>query len=223
MIQAVIFDMDGLLIDSEPLWYRSELAVFRGVGVPIELADCLRTTGLRIDEVVEYWYQRHPWQGPSRAEVVAQIIDRVVALIASQGVAKPGIDHALRFFLDRNVPVALASSSTYRIIQTVLERLELADAFRLIYSAEEEPYGKPHPGVYLSTARKLEVHPTHCLALEDSLNGVLAAKAARMACIAIPDPYEGHSPKFAIADAILPSLDKLEPDLWARLNLPESR
>jgi mannitol-1-/sugar-/sorbitol-6-/2-deoxyglucose-6-phosphatase len=78
--------------------------------------------------------------------------------------------------------------------------------------------GKPHPGVYLTTAKKLAVSPQNCLALEDSLNGVLAAKAAQMKCIAIPEPLQYHNPKFAIADVILKSLQELDNELWDQIN-----
>ena len=113
--------------------------------------------------------------------------------------------------------VALASSSAYRVIRAVVERLGLADAFDLIYSAEEEEYGKPHPGVYLTTAHRLGVAPTRCLAVEDSLNGVLAAKAARMKCVAIPEAEARHDPRFAIADTVLDSLNGFDAVTWKEL------
>jgi len=94
------------------------------------------------------------------------------------------------------VPVALASSSPYAVIEAALDRLGLTEAFRCVYSAEEEPYGKPHPGVYLTAARKLGVAPEACCAIEDSPNGVLAAKAAKMTCVAVPDRMMAGDPRF---------------------------
>ena len=89
--------------------------------------------------------------------------------------------------------------------------------FEKIYSAQEEEYGKPHPAVYISAAKRLNVAPVECLAIEDSFNGVLAAKAAKMKCIAIP--YEGvrHDRRFAIADVSLDSLMQIDLDVWRRV------
>ena len=99
----------------------------------------------------------------------------------------------------------------------MLNRLGLTGEFECVYSAEEEGYGKPHPGVYLTTAGKLGVGPTECLAVEDSLNGVLSAKSARMKCVAVPDREQRGDSRFSIADAVLDSLEEVGEELWARL------
>jgi sugar-phosphatase len=117
------------------------------------------------------------------------------------------------------VRVALASSSAYRLIRAVTERLGLADSFDCVYSAEEEEYGKPHPGVYLTAARRLGVAPTQCLAVEDSFNGVLAAKAARMKCVAVPEPAQRRDPRFCIADVVLDSLAGVGVEVWRALDV----
>ena len=114
--------------------------------------------------------------------------------------------------------INLASSSSSRIIQAALKKLNLTDTFVQVYSAESEILGKPHPGVYLTTAKKLGLPPQSCLALEDSLNGVLAAKAAQMQCIAIPEASQQDNPKFAIADCILKSLEDLNDSVWNSFN-----
>lgn len=217
MINAVIFDMDGVLLDSEPFWQESQIAVFAQVGLTITHEMCLATMGLRIDEVVDYWRRKHGLQNAPPGELEARIIDGVVQRILQRGEAKEGVLHALSFFRSREVKVALASSSAYRIIRAVLDRFQLGDKFDCVYSAEEEPYGKPHPGVYLTTAQKLAVRPVACLAIEDSFNGVLAAKAARMKCIAIPDEFGRRDPRFVIADARLESLQEIGATVWDKL------
>lgn len=216
MIKAVIFDMDGLLIDSEPLWREAEIEVFKLVNVILNDELCQRTTGLRIDQVVDYWYQRFPWQNMTREEVAARVVNRVIELIRLTGKPLPGVKEAISFFAQKEVKLALASSSAYSLIEVTLGKLSIRDRFQEIYSATEEEYGKPHPSVYITTAKKLQVLPEECLVIEDSLNGVLAAKAARMKCIAIPEDFTNYNQKLIIADVILESLLAIE-DIWYKL------
>src|SRR5919112_2074331 len=218
MIEAVNFDMDGGVIDSEPFWQESEMGAFGRVGARRTREMCVQTMGLRVDEVVDYWRRRHGWEGVPSAELEGAIIGGVAERILAKGEAKAGVAHALAFFRGRGLKVALASSSAYRLIRAVTERFGLAGEFDCVYSAEDEEYGKPHPGVYLTTARRLGVAPSACLAVEDSFNGVLAAKAARMKCVAVPEPAQRRDPRFAIADLVLDSLADLNEEVWQRLN-----
>jgi sugar-phosphatase len=218
MIKAVIFDMDGLLIDSEPLWQKAQIEVFREVNVFLNHILCRQTTGLRIDEVVDYWYNKFPWKSISKRELTENIIKRVIELISREGEAKDGVQEILDFLKRKNVRIALASSSAYSIIDTVLNRLRIKEVFEEIYSAAEEEYGKPHPGVYLTTAKKLQIKPQECLVLEDSLNGVIAAKAAQMKCLAIPDVFPDYQPKYIIADLVMKSLSEVNNDIWQKIN-----
>jgi HAD superfamily hydrolase (TIGR01509 family) len=209
MLRALIFDMDGVLIDSEPFWHEAEMAAFALAGLRLTRDDCLRTTGLRVDAVVDHWFSRAPWTAPSPREVEAAIVRRVIELVGERGALKPGVHQALAFAERAGLRTALASSSPSAIIAAVLEKFALRPRFEVVHSAEGEPHGKPHPGVYLHTAEKLGVRPEECAAVEDSPNGVLAAKAARMTCVAIPEPaLRGHR-FFAIADAVIESLDGL--------------
>jgi sugar-phosphatase len=218
MIGAVIFDMDGVLIDSEPFWQESEIDAFGRAGLALTREMCLQTMGLRVDEVVEYWRRRRAFDEAPAGALEESIVGGVVERILSKGEAKEGAAEALAFFRGRGVRVALASSSAYRLIRAVTERLGLADKFDCVYSAEEEEYGKPHPGVYLTTARKLGVAPAECLAIEDSFNGVLAAKAARMKCVVVPEPLQRRDPRFCIADVVLDSLAGVDMEMWQGLN-----
>ncbi len=210
-IDAVIFDMDGVLVDSEPLWHEAEIAAFGAVGVRLTNIDCLQTTGLRVDEVAAYWHARRPWPGDP-AVVAADIVARMARLLRERGPEKAGAVAAVRF-LQARVPLALASSSATVLIEAVLDRLGLHDAFRVVRSAEHEPFGKPHPGVYLTTAAALGVAPDRCLAIEDSGNGIRSAHAAGMRVVAVPDqPVAAEA--LALAEVVLPSLEAL-PAWWA--------
>jgi sugar-phosphatase len=217
VLRAIIFDMDGLLIDSEPLWVRAEIEVFGEIGVALTEADCAQTKGLRTDDVIAYWRARRPWEGRSTADVEARLVARVAALVREEGRALPGVASALDAARSGARRVALASSSPLVIIRATLERLGLGDAFDVVQSAETEALGKPHPGVFLRTAERLERAAVECLVLEDSLTGVIAAKAARMTCIAVPFDHPNHEPRFALADAILGSLEGFTRELIDRL------
>jgi sugar-phosphatase len=214
---AVIFDMDGLLIDSEPLWVRAEIEVFGSLGVRLTADDCPRTKGLRVDDVVAYWHDQSPSGfveegragGVSLAEVEERLVGRVAELLATEGAALPGVTTALAAARSGGRPVALASSSPMRLITVALDRLGLARGFDVVHSAETEPYGKPHPIIFLSTAARLGVSPLDCIVVEDSLYGVIAAKAARMKCIAVPFDHPNHEARFALADHVVGSLEHL--------------
>lgn len=218
MIEAVIFDMDGLLIDSEPFWQQAEIEAFKQVNIPLNHKLCQQTTGLRIDEVVDYWYHKFPWKTVPKHKLVQDIVARVIQLISEEAEAKQGVYEIIDFCQTKGVKIALASASAYPIIEVVINKLGIKEVFTQIYSASEEKYGKPHPGVYMTTAKRLEVTPRQCLVLEDSLNGVIAAKAAQMKCIAIPELFPDYNPKYIIADLVLKSLSEVKADIWQTIN-----
>lgn len=209
-IQAVIFDMDGILIDSEPLWRIAELEVFHGYHIPLTEEMCIKMTGTRIDQLVIYYlkhFQRTELNAPL---ITGQIIDALIALINQKGEAMTGAVEVLEFCQAKNLPLGLASSSAVRIIQAILNKTGLTQYFQAVHSGEFEPYGKPHPAVYLTTAQSLKVDPYYCLAIEDSVNGVVAAKAARMKCLAVPEKEHFNDRRFGIADLVLPDLRMIE-------------
>jgi sugar-phosphatase len=212
-IQAVIFDMDGLLIDTEPIWRRAEIEIFGRLGLHLTEEQCLDTMGVRVAEVVRLWYGRYPWQGPSCEEVTKQIEDRVIDYVLTEGKAKAGVYEALQMVADAGLPIAIASSSSEDLIRAVVQRLVIGTYIDLICSAVAEPEGKPHPAVYLTAARLLGVPPETCLALEDSPNGVLSAKAAGMYCVAVPDRFLASDPRMLQADLRLNTLEELTSEL----------
>lgn len=217
MLGAVIFDMDGLLIDSEPLWHRAEQRVFAPLGLALTTEMCLRTTGVRIDAVVRYWYRRHPWKGRSLEQVADDIVAEVHQLALTEGQALPGVRETLELLRATGLPLALASSSPLSLIEAVVDKLNIAEYFSLLCSAADENHGKPHPAVYLRTARQLGVAPQACLAFEDSFPGVIAAKAADMRVVAVPGQLQFAEPRFAAADLKLASLRDFTPEVLERL------
>ena len=205
---ATLFDMDGLLLDSEILWQKAELEIFGELGVVID-REGRSTKGMFVAEVVEYWYARSPWGEPAPSLVVAQLLERVGDLVESEGRLLPGAVRALDLTGARG-PLALASSTPMALIVRCLEHFALRGRFQSIHSAEVEPFGKPHPGVFLSAAAALGVPPRACLVVEDSAAGVLAGKAAAMTVAAVPAKEDRQLATFAIADLVLDSLNDLD-------------
>jgi sugar-phosphatase len=207
--RALIFDMDGVLIDSEPLWRRAEIEIFREVGLTLVDADCYQTQGYRIDEAVAFWFERAPWSGRSCEDVAESIVARMAELIRSEGEPMPGVAAALDWAIASSWRLAVASSSSNFLIETVLDRFGFTDLFECTRSAEDEARGKPHPDVYRSAAEDLELDPGACIAIEDSAHGVASALAAGMRCVAVPPPETRDDPRFAVASMRLTSLHDL--------------
>ncbi|ACA84585.1 hexitol phosphatase HxpB [Shewanella woodyi] len=209
LIKAVIFDMDGVLIDSEPAWQLAEYQTMRNQGLKISYQDTLQTTGLRIDEVVSYWYQRFPWKDYDNPKTATEIVNKVVQHILDDGTAMQGVFKALDFCEANGLKIGLATSSSQAIIQAVLNKLEIGHYFSSIQSAEHLNRGKPHPEVYLNCIDDLELSCSQCVAIEDSFNGLIAARAANMQTIAIPAPEQKNDQKWIIAHKQLDSLLEL--------------
>jgi sugar-phosphatase len=216
-LAAVVFDLDGVLVDSEPFWRQAEIEVFAEVGVVLTEADARETMGLRIDDAVRHWFERRPWSGRDPAEVERAVTARVAELVAAAGEPMPGAVEALRRCGDLGLLVAVCSGSYAVVIEAALDRLGISDLVGVWHSAEWEPLGKPHPGAYLTTAAKLGVDPTACLAVEDSFNGAIAAKAARMRVVVVPEEATASSARWGFCDARIDSLEELDPALLHRL------
>lgn len=210
---AVIFDMDGVLVDSEPLWRLAERQTFAEVGLELTDADCESTMGMRTDEVVDLWYRRAPWSGRSPEKVVTKLEGRMRELIAERANAMAGVEQTVALARTNGLLLGLATSSAPPLIEAVLTKLGLADAFAVTHSAIEEELGKPHPAVYLTTAKRLGVDPEECVAIEDSPAGVRSAQAAGMRVIAVPPPHLFDDPGYDEADIKLGSLEELTPEM----------
>lgn len=186
-IKAVIFDMDGLIIDSEPLWRKAEISAFKEIGFDFTEAMCASTMGMRIDQVVSHWWNKLKWETPSQSELIESIISKMIYQIKSFGVAMPGLENTITLLKKNNIPTAIASSSSFELIDTVVKKLNLESFFDVIHSAENELNGKPDPAVFLTTAKLLNVNPINCLVLEDSKAGMEAGLNAKMRTIVIPE------------------------------------
>ncbi|MES2587602.1 MAG: hexitol phosphatase HxpB [Bacteroidota bacterium] len=207
--KAIIFDMDGVLIDSEPLWKIAMEEVFFEIGCKLTRKDFEKTVGLRLDEVISYWYKHFPWEEVSPEEVLERIIQKMIVLIQQNGEPLLGVINSLNYFKSTGFKIGLATSSYEVLIETVLETLNIKHFFDLTHSAEHENFGKPHPEVYINTAKMLKVEAQECIVIEDSINGVIAGKAARMHVICIPEKSHAPNSKLVIADELFENLEEM--------------
>lgn len=198
---GVIYDMDGVLTDSEPLWKIAMEDVFKSVGCPLTKEDFQRTVGLRIDEVIAYWYHVSPWPDATPKEVEDAIVQRMIELLTARATPLLGVVESLEFFSSKNLKIGLATSSYQVLIDCILDTLQIRHFFQTVHSAEYELFGKPHPAVYLTAAKNLELDPRRCLVIEDSLNGIISGKAARMTVFCVPEKTHHPEPKLILADA----------------------
>ena len=197
---AVIFDMDGVLIDSEPLWKIAMEEVFHALGSTLKKEDFQKTVGLRIDEVVHFWNHHENWGISNESEIEEAIIVKMIELISKNAQPLSGVIETLTFLKNKGLKIGLATSSSSRLIKVVLAELNIARFFDFVHSAENEAYGKPHPAVYVKVAEKLNVSPTKCLVIEDSFNGVIAGLAAKMKVVCIPEKTHFPNQRLAVAD-----------------------
>lgn len=207
--EGVIYDMDGVLTDSEPLWKIAMEDVFKSVGCPLTKEDFQKTVGLRIDEVIAYWYRVVPWQNATPKEVEDAIIRRMIELLSERATPLPGVLESLNFFASKGLKIGLATSSYQVLIDCILDTLQIRKFFQTVHSAEYELFGKPHPAVYLTAAKNLDLDPRRCLVIEDSLNGIISGKAARMTVVCIPEKTHHPEPKLILADARFENLNEL--------------
>jgi HAD superfamily hydrolase (TIGR01509 family) len=215
LIRAVIFDMDGVMIDSEPLWEKTERILLGRRGIDYNPTYRDKIVGLNqkdsgkllketfnLPETVEQLLKE-------RSEILLVLYEKELELV-------PGLLALLHELKKKGFHLALASSSPYKIIKFVLDKFSLNDFFQVVVSGDFVKFGKPHPDIYLHTANELQVKPWECVVIEDSINGVKSAKAAGMHCVAVPDKRLNQK-EFLAADLILDRLDKVNTEVITSL------
>ena len=216
MIEAVVFDLDGVLLDSEEVWdaARKELAAERGRPWPEQASRDMM--GMSSLEWSRYMHDVVGLPEPPE-EISAEVVRRLEEIYRRE---LPLIDGAIEAVerLAERWPLGLASSSNRELIDLVFELSGLTRCFRVTVSSEEVPRGKPAPDVYLEAARRLGVSPARCAAVEDSENGIRSAKAAGMSVLVIPNlVYPPADAALALADDVLTSIKELTPEIIERV------
>ncbi len=205
-LNTVIFDMDGLLIDSEPLWQEAGQEALSQYDIQLTDEQYHSSTGLRTPEWIDYWFSYFQVDKSRAAAAITTIEDMALQKINKYGIAMPGVEYILEFFQKKNFKIGLASSSPVRIIEMIVDKLSIRNNFDAITSAESLAFGKPHPQVFINCAGQLGSASNQCIVFEDSFNGMIAAKAAKMKCVVIPHQsvYEGS--QWSVADLKIDSL-----------------
>lgn len=198
--QAIIFDMDGLLVDSEPLWGVAERAVIEARERVYDFERHSTLVGMRLDE---YWSRMRTVYAITDETplLVSEAVANMHGLIAVEMQPRPGANELIAFVGRHAIPKAIASSSPLAIIHAVVASQHWQDIFTIRVSGDQVARGKPAPDVYLEAAQQLGVETAHILALEDSVNGARAAVAAGLICYAVPDPTHAARADF---DGITP-------------------
>lgn len=216
MKKAFIFDMDGLLINSEPLWRQAGLDVLPQYGLPVTLQDFIGWTGTPVPTLVEKAVQRYE-VAVNQAVVSDHFTNTAIDLILQEKPLMPGVKETLALLKQHGIKMAIASASPRKLLENIVTSCGIADYFSVISSAAELSYNKPHPEVYLHAAKQLGVSPMEAVGLEDSRVGMISVKAANMTAIVIPSEEDRPQAYWALADYQLTSLLDINEAFLARL------
>ncbi|AGO16414.1 hexitol phosphatase HxpB [Glaesserella parasuis] len=209
MIEAVIFDMDGTLIDSQPIWYQASTEFFQQNQFPVTLAEMMTLTGSPVGTLVDYVLQKYGEKEKSRTQLIEELMAYVVGKVLEAKPLMPNVKDVLSTLKQWGIKIAVASASPRNMLQGIVDSCGIAEYFDYLASAEELEYNKPHPAVYLHAAKQLGVPTSACFAVEDSVLGMISGKAASMKTVVIPEKSEWDDPRWALADYKLVSMSEL--------------
>jgi HAD superfamily hydrolase (TIGR01509 family) len=201
--------MDGLLLDTELLWHSAEVELFRRHGGEFTWDDKMAVIGTSYDVTAVYFARRLGRPADEGVALVDEMVELMHGMLRHQVEGRPGAVELVDRLRGR-LPLGLASNSSRRLVDAALLTAGLTDAFDAIVTSDDVVQAKPAPDIYLEACRRLGVEPTDALALEDSTSGIVAAKAAGLACIAVPQFAEAD---VSAADRVIDSLEELLPEV----------
>jgi sugar-phosphatase len=215
---AVSFDIDGLLSNREPLWNKAATEIFRQYGILLNEEQYAITTGLRSKEFVAHWLLLHKVPASEFDRAEQKIITLALDMIDKEANLMPGVQNVFEFFIKKEFKMGLATSSPMELIEWVKDKLGIRSYIHASCSAQQLPFAKPHPQVYLDCAAAMHTNPLACICFEDSFYGMIAAKAARMTCVVVPSAEHLKLEHWGAADLKLSSLQNFGALHFNRLN-----
>lgn len=209
MLKAVIFDMDGVIIDSEPMHRLVNEGLYKGLGFSVTDEEYGGFVG--ISSILMWKALKEKHQLKQSVQELCELQAKGVVDYFGEAVQKPieGVVELMDCFIDNGIFLGLASSSNPELINLVLSKLGIIDKFSCVISGNNVKKGKPEPDIFLEAASKLKVEPQSCLVIEDSTNGTKAAKAAGMKCIGYRNLNSGNQ-DLSLADFIVDSFRQLD-------------
>lgn len=214
MNYGIIFDMDGVLVNSEPVWMAVEQEIYlKYYGVHLTSSDFKDSAGIRVDKLLATHHQRYSLPMEDVPQRAIDVVSEVGRRIELSPIPMPGVFELLNTIKQYGLPMVVASSSPKQQIARVLDALNISDYFAHQVSAEGLINGKPNPAVFMLAAEKLGLSSEQCIVIEDAINGMVAAKAAEMKVIVMPAPEQREDPRFTLADAQVSGLN----DVWEKI------
>ncbi|MDQ3003425.1 MAG: HAD family phosphatase [Fibrobacterota bacterium] len=205
--KGAVFDLDGLLIDSEPHWWWAQAITLEEAGAMVTESRMIETTDPGLEAAFILWREWLP-EAPLEKKAIGDRLQELMGeRIAKEGKAKLGVHHTIEICRKAGCRLAVTSSSGTLFIRIALRRLGVLEYFHVLVSSQEMQQGKPHPAVYMAVAKRLGLLPGECLAFEDSIHGLQSAKSAGMRCVAVPEGMGASGAGSGIANIVLPSLD----------------
>ena len=209
-VQAVIFDMDGVIIDSEPIHSRVKMDTFAHFGIPFNEADLAHYMGRTSGAIFRETLAKYGRTDINPQDMADYKHAHYLEILQSGEIAPvEGSVELIKALHEAGIPLALATSSNVRVMNTVLDSFDIRKYFTSILSGGELPESKPNPAIYLISAERLAVEPADCMVIEDTENGILAAKRAGMFCTAYLNPNSGKQ-DLTLADRVVDSLMEID-------------
>ncbi len=215
-IKAVIFDMDGVISDTQTIHARTESEILKAYGIELHPNKISRRfAGVSLNEMFPQIFSEHGKDMPPLARLIEEKWDRITDLVKGNVKEVEGTKEFINFLKNFGLPLAVASASRFAFIDLILQELNLKHRFDAITSAEEVEKGKPEPDIFLLAARRLTTAPEDCLVIEDGISGMIAAKRAGMQCVGlVRDETDGDLPE---VDLIVPDLRRVRFEEYIKL------
>ncbi|MDI9358866.1 MAG: hexitol phosphatase HxpB [Phycisphaerales bacterium] len=218
-LTTAIFDVDGLMINSEPLWLKVTIDKLEENGLTFTHQELMHLSGIRNDQFVKHAFDTYNIKKDAQFyKKLSVLITEEVACLLDTSMIMPGVQSLIKNFYKKQFKIGIASAAPVSYIERVMHLLDIAQYISIVESAEYLEHSKPHPQVYLNCAKKMGVLPKNCIAFEDSHAGLLSAKAAGMIAVVVPAPWQYHdSEKWLTADLKLSALTQFDDKLLSQL------